>query len=190
SYPDAKWHLDWYAGDFIFNGDVSFGASYRFSGAHVAGLSLGYMQDRDGLYYAQDEVLWRGTDSRLFHSIYLKRTINQNFLYLRHGVRFREGTFRYPVLDFYPFEENGNIFLVKETRSYNESCYQLGYEMVVGFEVNFHRLVFFDFYLGANVSKAYYESPFEINRSDIIMSDPRYSGLRPIAGIRCGILIY
>ena len=190
SYHPARFQAGFYAGDFILTGDLIFDASYRFHKRHVFGISSGYMQDRDGLYATEgNEALWRGTDSRSYHKMYLGCTVNQNYFYVRHGLRFREGTFNYPIEDFFPFEENGNTFLRKETRSFTENTLQFGYEMVLGFEVNY-RYVFMEYYIGAAASTAYHNSPEEYREEEMILNDPRFSGFRPLAGIRVGIYLY
>ncbi len=188
-YPDARVKANWFLGDFLFNGDLTFGADYRISKRHALGLSLGYLQDRDEIYSESKEVFWRGTDSRLYHSVYLFRPSKDNFIYARHGFRFKEGNFHYPVTAYYPFEENGNTYLKKDTRTQNLNSRQIGYELVLGLEINYH-LFFVSYYIGASFNKAYWRSPLSTPAEDQPLYDPRFSGTRPVAGIRIGFYLY
>ncbi len=187
-YPEERLQVGFYFGDFLFRGDLTFDVNYRFAANHALGAAFGYIDDRNDFYEINGEDFWRGTDARLYHLIYLGSTVNENYFFLRHGARLVEGNFRYSVFDFFPYQENGNTYIKKQNRDFYQPSLQFSYELVFGFQWKINRF-FSDYYLGANLSHVQHNNLHGLNGESYGNTDPRYSGLRPLAGMRMGFYL-
>ena len=163
---------------------LSFELTAKLDEQNDLGLNLGW----PGRYFDNYDELEYSFESGIFHRYILKKQ-GQHFYFLKHGLRWMVGSFWESRSDWYAYEENGDAFLVYETRDFNDIINRFNYTIAIGAQFNSNNF-FVEFNAGLRYSTVYESSNLQAPLSDNAFNlNERwlYEGFSPVLAIIIGL---
>lgn len=186
NYPSYDWQIGTTFSNLIMQ-SITLDANFRYNRNKTIGVNFsrvfGYTENTavttlDGTSSFSNRD-FKGYELAVFQKIYFYKTFSDNYYYFRHGVRGDRNVHTYSREDWFNIQDNGLNFLVFEERDFEEVSFRIGYDALIGIELNYGRFST-DIFTGV----AYYQQLSDEISSSYDINDPSYEGFRPVLGFR------